>query len=83
MTALHWAVLAGQPQHARLLLRAGCNATAADTCGRTGLSLAIASGNSACIGAILPALREPRTWRDAYGRSPLHLASGIVAYPVF
>jgi hypothetical protein len=52
----------------QLLVDAGADLTAQDALGRTALQVAIANGNTACVGFL--ALREWRIWLYGYTSRP-------------
>src|SRR5579862_4411054 len=59
MTALHWAVRAGDMAATQTLLRAGANVNAASRYGVTPLSLAATNGDGGTIAVLLKAGADP------------------------
>jgi ankyrin repeat protein len=76
--ALHWIVRVDDLETARLLTRAGADATHADRYGVTPLSLACANGNAAMIRLLLEVGADPNTV-DPTGEAALMTASRVGA----
>ncbi|MCA8927077.1 MAG: ankyrin repeat domain-containing protein [Alphaproteobacteria bacterium] len=71
---LHDAVIAGDADMVRMLLRAGARADTADIAGLTPLHYAAALGKADAIPLLIGAGADPNA-RDARGVTPLHLAA--------
>ena len=74
-TALHWAAPADDLETARLLLRAGANAKAANRYGVTPLHVAATNGSAAMIEALLKAGADAERRADGEGETALMTAA--------
>jgi len=74
--ALHWLVRVDDVDSARLLLRAGADATRANRTGVTPLYLACANGNAAMLRLLLDAGADPNG-SDPTGETPLMTAAKV------